>query len=90
MFYIGYITILLGIFLLIVSGIGVIRLPNTLSRMHAGAKASSLGSLLILIGLSFLRPELSPKLILLAVFILFTTPLATTIIAKTIYKTDNK
>jgi multicomponent Na+:H+ antiporter subunit G len=82
----GYVFIFLGILLLLISALGVIRLPDTLTRMHAGAKASSLGALLVLVGLAILEPSLSFKLFLLALFILFTTPLASSIIAKTLYK----
>jgi len=82
---IGYIITLLGIAFLILSSIGLIRMPDTIMRMHAGAKASTLGSLLVIIGTMFLEPSLSFKLILLALFILITNPLASSILARSNY-----
>ena len=82
---IGYISITLGAILLLISSIGLIRMPDTITRMHAGTKASTLGSLFILLGVAFLEPSLSFKLILLALFILLTNPLSSSILARSTY-----
>ena len=77
---VGYIFIFFGILFLLLSSIGLLRMPDTISRMHAGTKASTLGTILVIIGAIFLAPHLWFKLILLALFVLLTNPLAGLII----------
>lgn len=45
--------ILLGAILCLISAIGVLRLPDVYTRMHAASKASTLGVVLILVGVFF-------------------------------------
>ena len=85
---IGFLLIISGIFFLILSAIGLLRMPDTLTRMHTGTKASTLGSLLVITGAIFLEPTLWFKLILLALFILLTNPLSSSILAKSSYLKD--
>lgn len=69
---------LLGALLAMIAAIGVLRLPDLLSRMHAATKPQVLGLVLVLIGLGFrLRePEAIGILFLVALFQLLTTPVA--------------
>jgi multicomponent Na+:H+ antiporter subunit G len=67
-----------GVFVLI-GGIGVLRLPDLYTRMHAGSLTDTLGTLLILGGI-MLQAGLtlaSVKLLAIAVFLLLTGPTAT-------------
>jgi len=82
---IGLIIITLGIVLLIISAIGLLRMPDTITRMRAGTKASTLGSLLVIVGVAFLEPSLWFKLLFLALFILITNPLSSSILARSTY-----
>jgi multicomponent Na+:H+ antiporter subunit G len=82
---IGFFLIILGALLLIISAIGLLRMPDTITRMHAGTKASTLGSLLIILGVMFLEPSLWFKLLFLALFILITNPLSSSILARSTY-----
>ena len=81
----GYIGITLGIVLLVISAIGLLRMPDTLTRMHAATKASTLGSVLVISGAAFLAPSLWFKLLLLGLFILLTNPLSASILARSSY-----
>ncbi len=81
----GYIGISLGIILLVISAIGLLRMPDTITRMHAATKASTLGSVLIILGAAFLAPHLWFKLLLLGLFILLTNPLSASILARSSY-----
>ncbi len=81
----GYILILLGSIFLILSGVGLLRMPDTITRMHAGTKASTLGSLLVIVGVICLEPTLWFKLSILALFILITNPLSSSILARSTY-----
>lgn len=82
---IGFFIIFLGAVLLIISAIGLLRMPDTITRMHAGTKASTLGSLLVILGAIFLEPLLWFKLSLLGIFILLTNPLSSSILARSTY-----
>lgn len=84
--YLGYTLMSGGMFFFWVSGLGLIRLPDLLTRMHAGAKASTLGSLLMLLGAACLMPAWAPKLLIIAVFILLTNPLSSSVLARAAYR----
>jgi multicomponent Na+:H+ antiporter subunit G len=47
---IGELLALIGALLVLLSAVGVVRLPDVLARLHALAKASTLGLLLLLAG----------------------------------------
>lgn len=67
-----------GIFILI-GGVGVVRLPEFYTRMHAGSLTDSIGTILILVGI-MLQAGVSLaafKLMAILVFMLLTGPTAT-------------
>ncbi|MBK1694192.1 Na+/H+ antiporter subunit G [Chromatium weissei] len=82
----GYVLMSGGLFFFWVSGLGLIRMPDTLTRMHAGAKATTLGSLLTLLGAACLAPAWAPKLLIIAIFILLTNPLSSSVLARAAYR----
>lgn len=69
---------LLGALLAMIAAIGVLRLPDLLSRMHAATKPQVLGLVLVLIGLGLrLRePSTIGILVLIGLSQLLTTPVA--------------
>lgn len=85
--YLGHALLATGLFFFWVSGLGLIRMPDLFTRMHAGTKATTLGSLLTLLGAACLQPDWAPKLLLLAVFILLTNPLSASVLARAGYRT---
>ena len=84
--YLGFTFILLGVLAFIVSGLGLIRMPDVYTRMHVGTKATTIGTLLVLLGACFIEPSWSFKLLLLIVFILLTNPLSSSVIARATHK----
>ena len=84
--YIGYFLIFLGIMAFIVSAVGLLRMPDTYTRMHVATKTTTIGTILVLLGAIFLQPDWAWKLILLAIFILLTNPLSSSVIARAIHK----
>lgn len=84
--FLGYILGLLGTALFFISGIGLLRMPDTLTRMQAATKASTLGSLLVILAVACFEPQWTFKLIVLAIFILITNPISSSILAMTTYK----
>lgn len=81
----GFILLFFGTAFLIISAIGLLRMPDTLSRMHAGTKSSTLGTTLILLGVICIEPSLWFKLSLLILFVLLTNPLSATILGRSSY-----
>ena len=70
--------VLLGGFFAMVAGIGILRLPDVLIRMHASTKAGTLGSGLILIAaaLFFAETGVIAQVALTVLFLLLTAPIA--------------
>ena len=82
----GVAALLFGLFFCAVGVIGVIRLPDTLSRLHASGKVAILGLFGILLGAAILMPSTALRLLTLALFILLTSPVATHAIAASVYR----
>ena len=57
-------------------------MPDIYTRMHIGAKSTTIGILLVILGAIFLEPSWAWKLIALAIFILMTNPLSSSVIAR--------
>ncbi len=68
-----------GGFFVLAGGIGVVRLPDVYTRSHAAGMTDTLGAGLILIGLMLQGgfTLITAKLILILVFIFFTSPTST-------------
>ena len=55
---IGSLVILAGAFFLFSAGLGLLRMPDAFTRIQAGTKASTLGNILVLVGLGLLPSRL--------------------------------
>mgnify|MGYP000888398447 FL=1 len=82
MLLIGSIVCILGSLFLFLGAMGVLRMPDVYNRMQAGTKATTLGSMLTLLGIGLAINEWLPKLILLVLFILFTNPISSHALAR--------
>lgn len=88
MIYITGILIILGCFLILVSSIGLIRMPGFYTRIHAAGKTDTLGQILILLGLILYKgfSLISVKLIFLIAFVFIANPTATHALAQAAYR----
>jgi multicomponent Na+:H+ antiporter subunit G len=86
----GYILGFLGVILFFISALGLLRMPDALTRMQAATKASTLGSLLVILSVACFTPAWTLKLIVLAIFILITNPISSSILAMSTYKRFKK
>ena len=84
--YIGFSFITLGVLAFVVSAVGIVRMPDVYTRMHVGTKATTIGTILVIIGACFIEPSWSLKLLLLGAFILLTNPLSSSVIARATHK----
>lgn len=66
--------------------LGLIRMPDAYNRIQAGSKAVTLGALSLLLGIGILYPDWWAKLLCIAGFILFTNPVGSSTIARTLYR----
>ncbi|WP_029291884.1 monovalent cation/H(+) antiporter subunit G [Cellulomonas sp. HZM] len=78
-----------GAFLAFAAGVGVLRFPDLLARMHAGTKPQVLGLILVLIGLALrLRSGAAVwALVLVAIFQMLTAPVAAHLVGRAGFRT---
>jgi multicomponent Na+:H+ antiporter subunit G len=83
--------LLAGAFLSLAAGVGLVRFPDLLSRMHAATKPQVLGLLLVLLGLGLrLRdPGAVGMLIAVAAFQLLTAPVGAHMVGRAAFRTGH-
>ncbi len=81
---ISWACIIVGAVFAIIGAVGILRLPDVFSRMHGAGIIDTLGAGLILVGLMFQAgfSLITVKLILIVVFLLFTSPTTTHALAR--------
>jgi multicomponent Na+:H+ antiporter subunit G len=78
-----------GALLAFAAGVGLVRFPDLLARMHSATKPQVLGLVLVLLGLA-LRLRSGPALwilVLIAVFQMLTSPVAAHMVGRAGYRT---
>lgn len=78
-----------GAFLAFAAGLGLVRFPDILARMHTATKPQVLGVILMMLGLGLrLRTgEIIWMLLLVAIFQMLTSPVAAHMVARAGYRT---
>jgi len=79
---------IVGSFFALIASIGIVRLPDVYSRMHAASKAGTVGSGLMLIALALTASEASTAIRAIAgvFFFILTAPIAAHLLARAAYK----
>ena len=87
---IGELLALIGAALVLLAAVGVVRFGDALARLHALAKASTLGVLLILIGAAVNLRDLNDptSVALAAVLHLLASPPASNMVSRAAYLTE--
>lgn len=84
----GAVLLLGGAGLCLLAALGLLRFPDTVTRLHASAKAQSVGLVLILTGTALQVPgRYAPVVLLVALFQLVTVPVTGQIVGRTAYRT---
>ncbi len=80
--------IVIGVFFMFVSSLGLIRLPDFYSRLHAPTKAATLGLFFLLFAAILAVPEavMVTKALLVVAFIAATAPVGAHILARAAYR----
>jgi multicomponent Na+:H+ antiporter subunit G len=86
--YLTGILMLIGGMFCLVAALGLIRLPDTLTRMHAATKAGTLGAGLLIIAeaLFFRQLGISLRAAMVIALLLLTAPVAAHLIARASYR----
>ncbi len=79
---IGDLFFLIGGVFLFMGSLGLVRMPDVFNRIQAGAKSATLGALGLIMGVFFYHPDWWPKLIIIAMFVLITSPVGSSTIAR--------
>ena len=83
---IGGLFLVAGTSFLLLGSLGLVRMPDIYNRIQAGTKATTLGTLLTLLGVAFFQPAWSLKLLLIGIFLIFTNPLSSQILARAAHR----
>ncbi|MBC7590274.1 MAG: monovalent cation/H(+) antiporter subunit G, partial [Salinibacterium sp.] len=85
------ILLLLGAFLSLAAGVGLVRFPDALSRLHAATKPQILGLIFILAAIALSSRNWSTVLVLapILIFQMLTAPISAHMVGRAGYRTGN-
>lgn len=83
---IGALIVLVGTLFLFLGGLGLFRMPDIYNRIQAGTKSTTLGTLLVMLGGAVIVPGWAPKLLLIMLFMMFTNPLSSQVLARAAHR----
>ena len=89
----SWVAIVVGLFFMIVGTVGILRMPDVYTRLHAAGMTDTMGAGFLLLGMAFqtvieiMHGETSygfvlVRLVLIYGFLLFTSPIATHALAR--------
>ena len=87
---VALVLVAIGAIFMLISSIGILRLPDVFSRMHAAGKATTVGVSFVLLGAGvyFWEQHLFARMVLLIILIFATSPISTTAMARAAYHTS--
>ncbi len=79
-----------GLFFCFAMTVGMLRFPDAYTRLHAGTKGLTVGAGLLLLGIGLRSPSLvfALRVVLVALFLLVTNPIAVHAIARANYRSE--
>ncbi len=79
---IGAVVTLIGTIFLFLGSLGLIRMPDVFNRIQTGTKATTLGTMLTLLGIGLIHLDWAGKIIVLIIFVLVTNPVSSHVLAR--------
>ena len=79
---IGAFVTLAGSIFLLLGSIGLLRMPDCFTRIQAGTKASTLGTILSFTGILLIMPGWWGKLLILIISVIITNPVSSHVLAR--------
>ena len=85
--YLGGALLVLGALFCLLAAVGVVRLPDLYTRMHAASKAGAVGGGLILLAVAIISMDAAVALraIIGVIFLVLTTPVSAHLLARASY-----
>ena len=90
MIYVANTLMVLGALTLFISGLGILRLPTFLTRIHPAAKSTTLGIIFFFAGVGILHPHWAPRLAVAVVLFMFTGPVSASALSRTALTDEEK
>ena len=78
----GALVTLIGSLFLFLGAVGIVRMPDLYNRMQAGTKATTLGTILTLLGIGIYHPSWIGRMLLLVIFVAITNPISSHALAR--------
>ena len=80
----SWLFIVLGLFFMIVGTIGILRMPDTLTRLHPAGMTDTMGAGFLLLGMCLQTSDwmVLVRLVVVYLFLLFTSPIASHALAR--------
>ena len=84
---ISLVLLLLGSLFMLLAAIGMVRMPDVLTRMHSSTKSSTLGVGLIMLGVALVFSDFAVgvRALAIVIFMFTTTPVSAHMIARAAY-----
>jgi multicomponent Na+:H+ antiporter subunit G len=76
----------IGVLIMFFSTVGVLRLPDVYTRMHAASKAATLGISCLMLAAGIYYPDYLARMILMVLLFFITGPISTTAMARAAYR----
>jgi len=86
----GGLLLLVGAAFLLLGSLGLVRMPDIFNRIQAGTKTTTMGTIFTLMGAGFIQPDWTWKLVLIGVFLMFTNPISSQLLASTAHRAGAK
>ncbi len=88
--FISSVFLIIGATFSLLAAVGIVRMPDLFTRMHASTKSGTLGVGCLTVGAAvyFNQLGITTRLFLVIVFLLLTIPVAAQMIARAAYFTD--
>ncbi len=78
---IGAVITLIGAIFLFLGALGLVRMPDVYNRIQTGTKATTLGTMLTLVGIGIIHLDWYGKILVLIVFVLVSNPISSHVLA---------
>ena len=78
----GALVTFVGSLFLFLGAVGIVRMPDLYNRMQAGTKATTLGTILTLLGIGIYHPAWLGRMLLLVIFVAITNPISSHALAR--------
>ena len=80
----SWVSIVAGLFFMLTGTLGILRMPDVFTRLHAAGMTDTMGAGFLLLGMSFQADvwHVVVRLVMVYVFLLFTSPIGTHALAR--------